>query len=404
VSRWPLVTLGEVLAEHKEYIDAPEAREYPKLSVRLYGKGVVLDTPVDGSSLKMKRHQLAKPGQVILSEIWGKKGAIGFVPPDGEGALCTSHFFLFDIDETQLLRGWLQALFAADYLAPQLEKRAFGTTGYASVRPRDLLAAEIPLPPIEEQRRVVEKLNRLAALANDATTRCRQSADDVAALERSVLRAIIDRQPGASRMPLGAVIADIENGWSPQCHPYPAADDAWGVVKLGAVSFGRFDSSENKQLPDALGPKPQYEIRVGDVLISRANTLELVGASVFVESVRPRLMLCDKIFRVLFRSNSIIDGRYLSLALKSPDMRDQIEARATGTSPSMKNIPKSKLLEVLLPVPSLVQQQRLVAAATGVQSQLGKLRERQYRLSAELEALVSASLAQALRGGAVGHE
>lgn len=373
MSRRPEVALGEVLTQYREYIDAPEPREYPKLSVKLYGKGVVLDAPADGISLKMKRHQLAKRGQVILSEIWGKKGAIGFVPPEGAGALCTSHFFLFNVDTSKLEPGWLQAIFTANYLEPQLDARAFGTTGYASVRPRDLLALEIPLPPVEEQRRAVRRIEQLAALANDAITRCRQSADDVAALERSVLRAIIDRQPGASRMPLGAVIADIENGWSPQCHPYPAADDAWGVVKLGAVSFGQFDSSENKQLPDALGPKPQYEIRVGDVLISRANTLELVGASVFVESVRPRLMLCDKIFRVLFRSNSIIDGRYLSLALKSPDMRDQLEARATGTSPSMKNIPKSKLLEVLLPVPSLVQQQRLVAAATGVQSQLGTI-------------------------------
>ena len=94
---WPNVRLGEVLTHDSDYIDAPEAREYRKLSVRLYGKGVVLDAPADGTMLKMKRHQLAKTGQVILSEIWGKKGAIGFVPPDGDGALCTSHFFLFDV-------------------------------------------------------------------------------------------------------------------------------------------------------------------------------------------------------------------------------------------------------------------------------------------------------------------
>ena len=157
-----MVALGKVLTQYREYIDAPEAREYPKLSVKLYGKGAVLDAPVDGASLKMKRHQLAKPGQVILSEIWGKKGAIGFVPPSGDGALCTSHFFLFDVDTSKLEPGWLQAIFTANYLEPQLEERAFGTTGYASVRPRDLVALEIPLPPMEEQRRVVEKLDRLA--------------------------------------------------------------------------------------------------------------------------------------------------------------------------------------------------------------------------------------------------
>src|SRR5438552_3918182 len=93
---YPLVRLGTVLSLFEQYIESPKFQTYPKLSVRLYGKGVVLDAPVDGASLRMKRHQIAKAGHVILSEIWGKKAAIGIVPPEGDGALCTSHFFLFE--------------------------------------------------------------------------------------------------------------------------------------------------------------------------------------------------------------------------------------------------------------------------------------------------------------------
>jgi type I restriction enzyme S subunit len=120
VTCWPLVPLGGVLSEYKEYIASPAAHSYLKLSVRLYGKGVVLDAPADGSALKMKKHQLARAGQVILSEIWGKKGAIGLVPPEGDGALCTSHFFLFDINHDRALPGWLAAIFRANYLEEQL--------------------------------------------------------------------------------------------------------------------------------------------------------------------------------------------------------------------------------------------------------------------------------------------
>ncbi|MCI0702280.1 MAG: hypothetical protein L0241_14450 [Planctomycetia bacterium] len=111
---FPLVPLSEVLTHYREYINAPEARMYPKLSVKLYGRGVELDTPADGSMLKMPRHQLAKAGQVILSEIWGKKGAIGLVPPEGEGALCTSHFFLFDINRERVEPGYLSLIFQAN--------------------------------------------------------------------------------------------------------------------------------------------------------------------------------------------------------------------------------------------------------------------------------------------------
>src|SRR5262245_22678999 len=131
---WPQVKLGEVLSQSTDYIESPELKVYPKLSVKLYGKGVVLDAPTDGATLKMKRHQIAKSGQVILSEIWGKKGAIGFVPPEGDGALCTSHFFLFDVSTDRIDPRYLLAIFQANYLQDQLEAEAKGTTGYAAIR------------------------------------------------------------------------------------------------------------------------------------------------------------------------------------------------------------------------------------------------------------------------------
>src|ERR1035441_63736 len=181
-NNWTKVTLGEVLTHYQSYIDSPEPRLYPKLSVRLYGKGAVLDTPAEGAILKMKRHQLAKVGQVILSEIWGKKGAIGFVPPEGEGALCTSHFFLFDVHTDRLDPRWLQAIFDANYLQEQLDEEAKGTTGYAAVRPKILLACEIPLPPLAEQRRIVARIEELAAKIEEARTLRHQAAEEAEAL------------------------------------------------------------------------------------------------------------------------------------------------------------------------------------------------------------------------------
>jgi type I restriction enzyme, S subunit len=187
---WPTVRLGEVLTQYTEYIEAPEPREYRKLSVKLYGKGVVLDAPADGTALKMQRHQLAKAGQVILSEIWGKKGAIGFVPPEGGGALCTSHFFLFDVREDRLDRRWLKAIFDANYLQGQLDAEAKGTTGYAAVRPKTLLACEIPLPPLAEQRRVVARIEELAAQIHEARTLRHQAAEEADALTSSAHSAL----------------------------------------------------------------------------------------------------------------------------------------------------------------------------------------------------------------------
>jgi len=110
----------------------------------------------------MTKHQIAKAGQVILSEIWAKKGAIGIVPEAGEGALCTSHFFLFDINTNRLVPGFIGWLLRGNYFEPQLDAQARGTTGYASVRPTQFLSSTMPLPPLAEQQAIVARLDALA--------------------------------------------------------------------------------------------------------------------------------------------------------------------------------------------------------------------------------------------------
>ena len=161
MNAWPKALLGDVLKQDVRFFSEPEPRLYPKLSVKLYGRGVVLDAPAEGGSMKMRKHQLALPGQVILSEIWAKKGAIGIVPPEGDGALCTSHFFLFDIEESKVLPGYIGWLLRANFFEPQLNAEARGTTGYAAIRPKQFLSTEIPLPPLTEQQTLVTRLEAL---------------------------------------------------------------------------------------------------------------------------------------------------------------------------------------------------------------------------------------------------
>lgn len=73
-------------------------------------------------------------------------------------------------------------------------------------------------------------------------------------------------------------------------------------------------------------------------------------------------MLCDKLFRVVFKPDSGLDGRFLAAIMKLPTVREQIETRLTGTSPTMKNISKPALLDLRFPVPDLETQRALVSA------------------------------------------
>ena len=64
---------------------------------------------------------------------------------------------------------------------------------------------------------------------------------------------------------LGVHLKNIEQGWSPDCDSVPAVQGQWGVLKTTSVVWEGFQYQENKVLPDSLKPKPQYEVRNGDV-------------------------------------------------------------------------------------------------------------------------------------------
>ncbi len=170
------------------------------------------------------------------------------------------------------------------------------------------------------------------------------------------------------------------------------------MLKVGAVSFGTFDERENKALPAAIRVDPRFEVRQGDFLMSRANTTELVGACAIVPKVRPKLLLSDKIFRFHFRDGIEIDPRWLDQALKSPAARAQITRAASGTSPTMKNISKEKMLGLLLPPHALSDQRRIVAELDALQADVDTLKRHQRDTAAELDALLPAILDRAFRG------
>jgi type I restriction enzyme S subunit len=120
------------------------------------------------------------------------------------------------------------------------------------------------------------------------------------------------------------------NGKSPATEGRRAASDEWAVLKVGAVSFGVFDDQENKALPVSYAVPPSMEVCAGDFIMSRANTVELVGACAVVGKTRPKLMLSDKTFRFIFREPRKVLPEYLEQVLKSPPLREQIERVASS--------------------------------------------------------------------------
>jgi len=188
---------------------------------------------------------------------------------------------------------------------------------------------------------------------------------------------------------MGAVVNASEAGWSPTCIGSPRRQGLWGVLKVSAVSWGEFDATANKELPSDLVPRPEYEVRDGDFLLSRANTAELVARSVVVEQAEPKLMLSDKIIRLAVSSQ--MNRSFLNMANNASYAREHYAVNASGTSSSMKNVSREVVLALPVPLPPLAEQSRIVTRVTALRRLCAYLRQR----LAERQS-VQARLAEAL--------
>ena len=390
-SEFPMVQLSEVLTQYKEYIQAPKPKTYPKLSVKLYGKGVVLDNPTDGSSLKMQQHQIAKSGQVILSEIWGKKGAIGIVPLEGNGALCTSHFFLFDINYDRIEPAYLQAIFTANYLQEQLGSEAKGTTGYAAVRPKHLLTAYIPLPPLTEQRRIVARIEELASRIEEARGLRREAMEEGDLLFALVLNEMRNKLLNSdySKNKLGN-ITQVSAGGTPSrgMINYWSGTIPW--IKTGELIDKDIYQAEEYITHEGLENSSAKLFPPDTVLIALYGQGQTRGRT-------GRLMMeatTNQACCAILPSKEFLNPRFTQYWLRSlylemrKDVRDSVQPNWNGQM--IKNI------KIVLP--PLSEQEQIITYLDNLQTKVDALKQLQTETAAELDALVPSVLDKAFKG------
>jgi|GEM_PF-812397 len=153
---------------------------------------------------------------------------------------------------------------------------------------------------------------------------------------------------------LGCYISKIEQGWSPDCLHEVAPQGSWGVLKTTAVVWAGFSGRENKALPLNLFPRKEYEVSQGDVLMTRAGPGARVGVVAYVKSVRDKLMLSDKLYRV--KGSQEISPEFLALLLSSNQIQSQLNATKTGLAESQSNISQDIVKKLNVFVPSLGEQ------------------------------------------------
>lgn len=264
---------------------------------------------------------------------------------------------------------YLGHLWQSSQVREQLEAAAGGGR-MRSLTIRALQEVRLPLPPLAEQHRILDVLRERLRCLDRGGEALRRAAAGVTLLQDAARIALAPRcdapfeslPPGWSWGQLDDVIKRIEAGRSLEYNRRPARGDEWGVIKTSALTRGAFRETENKAVRAGARIDEGHEIRVGDILLCRANSPDHVGATVQVEACRPRLLLSDKSLRLVPEQN--IDGRWLAQLLATSYVRTQISQRSRGSLASMQHISQAGLRDIPIPIPPQGEQRRLGQRAT----------------------------------------
>jgi type I restriction enzyme S subunit len=148
---------------------------------------------------------------------------------------------------------------------------------------------------------------------------------------------------------LSRCLINIENGKSFVCKNYGRKDEYPAILKLSAVTYGIYNSFENKALTDKNLFVKNVEVKKGDLLFTRKNTPELVGVSAYIYETPPNLMMPDLIFRL--NTNEKCNKIYLWKLINHDLFRKNIKALSNGSAKSMSNISKHRLMSLNIPIP-----------------------------------------------------
>jgi type I restriction enzyme S subunit len=389
---FPLTPLGEVVTHRKEFIRIDDLESYKRCRVQLHAQGIVLRDIVQGSEIKTKEQQICRAGEFLVAEIDAKVGGFGVVPDELDGGIVSSHYFLFTINKEKLDKKFLDYFSKTPYFREQV--KAQGSTNYAAIRPQHVLNYQIPLPPLSEQRRIVARIEELAAKIEEARGLRRKSVGELEALGRAASRELFQSNSGRRTDVLANLTLRITKGESPEWQGFTYLDEGPLFIRSENVGWGELDLSKKKHIPVEFHQKlSRSQLKGADVLIN------LVGASIGRSCVVPEDLgeaNVNQAVAVITPDPERVDSHYLMHFLISVPAQDILHGGKVETA--RPNISLDDLGRLPIPLRPLEEQRRIVNHLDTLQSKVDALKKLQEETQKELEAMLPSILDKAFKG------
>jgi type I restriction enzyme S subunit len=261
-----------------------------------------------------------------------------------DGAIVSSHYFLFEADPDRLMVEFLGHYCQTKKFRSQVE--AQGSTNYAAIRSSDVLNYEIPLPSIEEQQRIVARIDTVQQHLHSAEKLRQSVAIDLQAL----CRALIVNDPGTQNM----VVAELVRQRPPEVNVEPDVSYQFA----GVYSFGRGVFKGGVKAGAEFAYPKLSRIKSGDFIYPKLMAWE--GALGVVPDACDGCVVSPE-FPVFEIDQSRVLPDVFDVYFRDPNTWESLQGGSTGTNARRRRLNPADFLRLKVPVPSMATQRKLAA-------------------------------------------
>jgi type I restriction enzyme S subunit len=395
-AEWCNIAFSELLKQSDETIEVDPTQNYQQITVRMWGNGVVSRGWVTGDELGSSRWYVAHQGQFILSKIDARHGAFGLVPPELEGAIVSNDFPLFDIDASKAVPEYLYWLSRTHDFVDLCKRASEGTTNRVRLKLDRFLAAEIPLPPIDEQRRIVAHIDAIAKQIAAARGLRQGAVEEAEALLNAVKNDVFSDEYVAS-FPL-ILLGDVSDIRSGVTLGRKLVGDTISLpyLRVANVQDGYLDLDEVKEVEVLASEFDKWQLQFGDILLTEGGDWDKLGRGTVWQDEIPNCIHQNHIFRVRV-DLELFNPHFLMALISSPRGKRYFQDASKQTT-NLASINQRQLKAFQVVCPPLTEQRLIVQEIEEVGRQATYFKRLQADSAAELDALLPSLLDQAFRG------
>jgi type I restriction enzyme, S subunit len=394
---WPKVSLGEVLRLERRPVKVEPEKLYQEIGIYCFGRGIFHKAPRTGFEVGEKDLFLMKEGDFILQVTFAWEGAVALVSAAEDGMYGSTRFPTFRVDVSRCVPEFLLNYFKTEAGLQQLVKICPGSAGRNRVLSiKRISEVLVPLPPLAEQRRVVARIEELAAQIHEARALRHQAEEEAEAIIASETNALFTGN-GMQRWPATALenIAEIRSGVT-LGRRMAGRTVRLPYLRVANVQDGHLDLSEIKEIDVLDTEAEKWKLQRGDLLLTEGGDWDKLGRGTVWREEIPNCIHQNHIFRVRTRRDAFVP-EFVARLISSPVGKAYFQDASKQTT-NLASINQRQLRAFRVFQPPVDEQRRIVAELDALQAEVDALKRLQTETAAELDALLPAILDRAFKG------